>query len=228
MQFLWMVFLAGIAGGFGHCIGMCGGVVAACSFAGCAGKPKIKNTFLYQLFYHGGRLTTYSLIGAIFGSLGAIPSLIQFTRPYQQWVPIVAGLFMVAIGIAMAFGWGSKGVVIKDGSRSSLFARAASKLADRGIFAALPLGLFMGFLPCGLLAVIELRALASGSAISGAAAMLFFGLGTIPGIAGFGLVSGILGSRARGNILKAGAFVVIIIGLLTVMRGTTYLGGFKV
>ena len=44
-----------------------------------------------------------------------------------------------------------------------------------------------GWLPCGLVYSILVSALATGSAASGAALMLAFGLGTLPNLLGMGL-----------------------------------------
>ncbi len=235
MKLLWAVFLAGLAGGFGHCIGMCGGVIAACSFAGCAGKSRVTGAPAYQSLYHTGRLITYSLLGAIFGALGALPTLMASMRPFQRWVPVVAGVLMVAAGLATGFNLpgflkalniGSKisrYYGISNGKQNRRFNKAATALSRGGFAAALPLGLLMGLLPCGMLAVIELRAIAGGSALWGALLMFAFGLGTIPGLAGFGLASGVLGSQTRGVFLKAGAAIVVVMGILTVVGGVSSL-----
>ncbi len=45
---------------------------------------------------------------------------------------------------------------------------------------ALSLGVIWGWLPCGLVYSTLTWALASGSIVSGASIMLFFGLGTLP------------------------------------------------
>lgn len=226
MQLLWMAFLAGLAGGFGHCIGMCGGFVAACSFAGCAGKTNISTVSMFQALYHSGRLATYSLVGAVLGALGSLPALTSATRPYQAWVPVIAGTLMVLAGAAITLGWDSKlGALGSTSGKPGLPAKATSYLAHRGAFAALPLGLMMGFLPCGMLVAVELQAISTSSIVLGAAVMLAFGLGTVPGLSGFGIASGFLGTQARGALLKVGALVVIAIGILTIMRGIARING---
>jgi sulfite exporter TauE/SafE len=63
----------------------------------------------------------------------------------------------------------------------------------RGPAQALPLGLLWGWLPCGLVYSALTTALATGSAIRGALAMLAFGLGTLPNL----LLAGLLFSRFR-------------------------------
>ena len=55
------LFLLGFLGS-GHCIGMCGPLVVA--FPGQSGR------FSAHLCYHGGRLLTYVVIGAVMGALG--------------------------------------------------------------------------------------------------------------------------------------------------------------
>ncbi len=49
--------------GAGHCVGMCGPLVLAMPAAGGRLSP--------QLRYHLGRITTYTVIGAALGGLGA-------------------------------------------------------------------------------------------------------------------------------------------------------------
>ncbi|MDO9188302.1 MAG: sulfite exporter TauE/SafE family protein, partial [Sulfurimicrobium sp.] len=62
-----------------------------------------------------------------------------------------------------------------------------SLLPVRNPLQAFLLGTLWGWLPCGLVYSVLITALASGSAISGAAAMLAFGLGTLPNLIAMGL-----------------------------------------
>jgi sulfite exporter TauE/SafE len=66
-------------------------------------------------------------------------------------------------------------------------------LPVRGVAQALPLGMLWGWLPCGLVYSALTTALASGSALRGAEAMLAFGLGTLPNL----LLAGLLLARFR-------------------------------
>lgn len=223
MQLLWMIFLAGLAGGFGHCIGMCGGIVAACSFTGAAGKGNIPAAPVYQALYHSGRIATYGLLGGLFGAAGSLPMLSRVTRPYQSWLAVVAGVLMVVAGVAVALGWDRRFTArLNGGNHSRWFIRKTAFLAKQGTLTAFPLGLLMGFLPCGMLSAIELRAIATGSAVVGASVMVAFGLGTLPGLLGFGIASGLLSTRVRGALLKIGAIAVVVIGILTIVRGIDY------
>jgi len=63
----------------------------------------------------------------------------------------------------------------------------------RGPAQAFPLGMLWGWLPCGLVYSALATALASGSSVRGALAMLAFGLGTLPNL----LLAGMLLARYR-------------------------------
>jgi hypothetical protein len=58
--------LAGLLGGV-HCVGMCGGIVAAFSFRADGSAPP----FRMHLAYNLGRVSSYVLFGALAGALGA-------------------------------------------------------------------------------------------------------------------------------------------------------------
>lgn len=60
-------FLIGLAGGV-HCVGMCGGIVAALRMV----SPKGASALPYTLAYNMGRIVSYTIAGAITGALGKI------------------------------------------------------------------------------------------------------------------------------------------------------------
>ena len=82
MQSVNLLSIAVIAflGSFGHCIGMCGGIVIAYSSSKFdENLTKTKAAFLHIL-YSIGRITTYTLLGAIFGFLGGVATFDNFTN----------------------------------------------------------------------------------------------------------------------------------------------------
>lgn len=236
---LWLVFLTGLVGGFGHCVGMCGPLVGALGFgegvaAGRSGSLRPVGGF--HAAYHAGRVLTYTLIGGVLGWLGAAGVLARLAgpawiTPAQRWISLVAGAAMVAMGLALAGaplfarlrGRVSAGIPL-----GSWFSRASATLARRGATAALPLGMLMGLLPCGFLLTIEVQALAAGSPAAGAATMLAFGIGTVPALAAFGVASGALGwlgPRTRGWLTAAGGVMVVGLGALTIARALAMMPG---
>jgi len=89
---------------------------------------------------------------------------------------------------------------------------------------SLLLGALLGFLPCGLLAAVEVRAAGTGRPLEGLATMLAFGLGTVPGLAAFGTASALALRRGRARLDRLGALLLGASGLLCLLRGLAELG----
>ncbi len=164
--------LAGLLGGV-HCVGMCGGIVAAFSFRADGSAPP----FRLHLAYNLGRILSYTIFGALAGTLGASLKLASFL-PVQTLLYILAQIVMILLGLYLA-GW-SKWVLIFERAGGALWRRV------KPLFQTL-LPVAWGWLPCGLVYSVLVSALAAGSASSGAALMLAFGLGTLPNLLGMGL-----------------------------------------
>jgi uncharacterized protein len=229
---LWGAFALGLAGGFGHCLAMCGPFVAAASLAdgtACGRAAGARRSRVFQLAYHLGRLGTYALLGALLGLLGEAQALATLVGPFSptavtRWLKLSAGVLMLVMGIAMLVAW-------TRGRRANLpeptawvaslpwFGKAVARLSRSGGWAGLPLGALMGLLPCAPLLPVELAALATGKPLYGALVMLAFGLGTVPALAGFGAASGLLGARARGWFVPAAAAAVVVLGAVTLVQG---------
>jgi sulfite exporter TauE/SafE len=225
---LWTVFLVGLAGGFGHCVAMCGPIVTASGLvsgtaSSASGASRTRAVALWQLGYHGGRLLTYSAIGALLGGVGSLAAVQGAIGPLQRWVWLAAGVIMVVMGLAVAGAplFSRLGRAVEAGTATATqgwFGRAYGSLASAGPGAAVPIGMLMGLLPCGFLLSVEASALGSGSALLGAATMLAFGFGTVPALAGFGAAGGLLGARGRTWLLYGGGAAVATLGVFYIAR----------
>ena len=175
--------LAGLLGGV-HCVGMCGGIVAAFSFRADGSAPP----FRLHLAYNLGRVFSYAIFGALAGTLGASLKLADFL-PVQTLLYILAQAVMILLGLYLA-GW-SQWVLIFERAGGGLWKRVKpvfqKLLPVKSMPQAVLAGMAWGWLPCGLVYSILVSALAAGSATSGAALMLAFGLGTLPNLLGMGL-----------------------------------------
>lgn len=153
-----------------HCAGMCGPI--ACGL-GTLAKSEGERLTAASL-YHGTRLASYGLIGAICGYLGEQPLKWFFASPVVllPWV-------MVGVLFMMAFGWDKK--VPRPAILNRFTARARFKASRFSAYGgASAMGLLTPFLPCGPLYLMFGAALLAGSAAKGAEFMLAFGLGTVP------------------------------------------------
>ncbi len=174
-------FMIGLLGST-HCIGMCGGIVGALTM----GLPEsTRQSWLkllpYLLTYNIGRLFSYSLAGFIAGLLSdSVSGFFQIGRfPVGG---IVGGFFMVALGIYIA-GWLQTMAPLE--RLGGHFWRLIEPVGRRFMpvkspAQALGLGIFWGWLPCGLVYSSLAWAATSGDAVQSAFLMLAFGAGTLP------------------------------------------------
>jgi len=174
-------FMIGLLGST-HCIGMCGGIVGALTM----GLPETtRQSWLkllpYLLTYNFGRLFSYSFAGLIVGLLsGSVSDFFQIGR--YPVGGIVGGLFMVALGIYIA-GWLQTMAPLErlGGHFWRLIEPAGRRLLPvKSPAQALGVGLFWGWLPCGLVYSTLALAATSGSAAQSAMLMMAFGAGTLP------------------------------------------------
>lgn len=212
---LWFAFLAGLAGSF-HCIGMCGGIVAALSMGGegNALRPRLRS----QLAYNLGRIGTYTALGALAGFAGSTLDLLT-VKAVSFWFLVLANLFVLAVGISSALGLRGFSLSSLEGTGASLLALPLRRaVAGSNPFGALYLGAVLGFLPCGLIYAPLIAAAASGSAWSGGATMAAMGLGTVPALLIFGTASTACSARLRSSMLRIAGIAVALIGAAGLWR----------
>jgi sulfite exporter TauE/SafE len=181
------LFLVGLLGG-AHCAGMCGGIVGALSLQAAPGRGALP----LHLAYNVGRIASYVLAGALAGTIGyAFGNIL----PVQRGLYLFASLMLVAMGLYLLGATAPLAVLERGGQRLWKRIQPATRrfLPVRGPGQALPLGMLWGWLPCGLVYSALTTALAAGSAVNGALAMLAFGLGTLPNL----LLAGLLLARYR-------------------------------
>ena len=214
-------FLVGFLGGV-HCVGMCGGIMGALTLGiqplGMQSNDKISssaNLFPYLLSYNLARITSYTIAGLIFGGLGAwLTDLVLFNQA-QMFLKILAGIFLIILGLYLANWWRGLSYVEQLGSRVWRYIEPFAKrfIPIKNIRQAFGAGLFWGWLPCGLVYSVLIWSLSSGSAIKGGLLMLSFGLGTLPTLIAVGLFAA---SFKQFMQLQA---VRVIAGLLVVSFG---------
>lgn len=176
----WMLLATALAAGFfgsPHCLGMCGGIVSALGFALQSQTPGRR--LLLQSLYHLGRLLSYSFLGVLVGLLGKgiLAPLVNSKWPY-----VLTAAMMILFGLYLTGWW--RGLDRLESLGAKLW-QAMAPLRKRfipinSVPRALIAGMLWGFLPCGLVYSALALAMTSGSALTAGAAMLAFGLGTLP------------------------------------------------
>lgn len=226
------VVTAGLVGGV-HCVGMCGGISTLLSQSpkrtdakgqhevivihnesrrNAEGSP-VKN-YRHQILLQSGRLSTYMLIGALFGGVGAAGMQFRPYLPVQKILFIIGNLALVLLGLHLLGITIAAWLLRKISSPILRFGHAFMPAIDYGKRHPFLMGMSWGCLPCGLLYGVAPFALLSGQAISGAVLMLLFGLSALPHL----LFTQALFRRAKSGrfsayIRGACAFSLIAIGL---------------
>jgi sulfite exporter TauE/SafE len=206
---------------------MCGPLVAAFSL----GLPR-KGALLAHGAYHLGRTATYALLGGAVAAAGSLLSVSARLASLQRGALVLSGLLVAILGLVTA-GWLPGRRLVEGGGAAGegLLGRVLSLVSSAGATpgTALPAGLLLGFLPCGLVYTALLAAASTGVASPSAAAafprgfllMALFGLGTTPALLAVGLVAGRIGAAARGRFHAAAALLMVGTGLLFAWQGLT-------
>ena len=211
-----MAFVTGFLGSFGHCVGMCGPLVASLALAAAPLGPR--RSLGGQLAYHAGRVTTYGAVGAVMGLTGSFVNVAGRLAGVQQVVAIAAGGLMILLGLGAA---GVTEALRRLEARASgrVMALVRGALSGGGPGRLYPTGLALGLLPCGFSWTAFLGAAGTGSAVEGLLLALAFGLGTIPALLLVGVAGAVIGSRARGILTRVGGILVALLGVWFVLRG---------
>ncbi|KAI9131661.1 sulfite exporter TauE/SafE family protein [Acaryochloris sp. CCMEE 5410] len=223
---LLLVTALGFVGSFGHCVGMCGPLAA--SFALTSGESR---TWRQQLTFHVllnlGRTLSYGLIGAAIGALSSVlvagGELAGIDSVLRRSIALLMGGLLIWLGIRQIRpGWLPKlplpHPLLKLGLHER-FNRAMTGLAHQPHWwTPALLGMIWGLIPCGFLYAAQIKAAATGNWLFGSATMLCFGLGTMPTLLGVGFSTAILGQDRRSQLFQLGGWLMLIIGVLTVLR----------
>ncbi|MBI5098325.1 MAG: sulfite exporter TauE/SafE family protein [Nitrospirae bacterium] len=209
-----LAFTTGLLGGFGHCIGMCGPLVASYTIRSSPSLPyrsSIINNLLPHLFYNIGRITTYMFIGAVMGLAGSFVNVAGRISGFQNTVAIIAGLLMILMGLSISGIAG--GMAWLERHNNLILKFAKNILQGESLWQYYPLGALFGFLPCGLSYTLFMAAAGTGSMLSGMLTTFFFGIGTLPALLLFGLVAGYLSHKLRGLLYKLSGIIIILMGI---------------
>lgn len=212
----------GLLGSFGHCLGMCGPIAGAVGVAAApvriGGAPPTGRAVAVQLAYHAGRITTYASIGLAMGLGGSFVNTAARLAGWQDAVQIAAGALMIVLG-ASALGLAGFAKRLEARLAGGVFRAARGLLDGGGPGRVYPLGLVLGFLPCGLSYSAFMAAAATANPLSGLLIALAFGLGTAPALLLAGTLAGAIGPRLRGALYRAGGALVLAFGARFLLRG---------
>lgn len=209
-------------GSFGHCIGMCGGIVVAYSTIKITPESSKVSKSVAHLLYSLGRVLTYSVLGALFGALGGVTT---FSNTANGSMLIFAGVVMVLAGLSL-MGKIKFLTIIEHSFSSSPIYKSAFKrvLNSKSNLSFFVLGMLNGLLPCGFVYFFAITAASTADPLYGALVMAIFGLSTIPAMFGLGFLTSLASATSfRNMMMSLSSIAVILYGAYTIYHGYDYI-----
>jgi len=185
--------------------------------------------------YHLGRIVTYAALGGAVGLGGAAVAGVPWLT--GGLLMLAAGVFLLmawrrGMGLTgrLAFLAGPRGgtatgaeprVIVRRVTGQGMRTEAAPQRPVRGTMddggwrplhslRGFPLGLMLGFLPCGFVYAGLAAAAAGGDPLAGAIGMAAFGAGTMPVLIAIGIAGHSAGQRWQAAIAAAAPFVLVV------------------
>ena len=209
-------------GSFGHCVGMCGGIVIAYSSTKVKSSWSKKMQSVVHLLYSFGRITTYTILGALFGLVGGV---VTFDNLTSGILLLVTGSMMVLIGLSLMGKIKFLTMLEHSCSKSPLYQSTfKSLIGSDSLMSFYLLGMLNGLLPCGFVYVFAITAASTGSPVWGAFVMFIFGLSTLPALFSLGFFVGLFKqTNLRDLFIKLASYLVIGFGIYIAYLGYEYL-----
>ncbi len=197
---------------------MCGGIVVAYTSSKVDPESSYMRQTLSHLAYNFGRVTTYTILGALFGLLGKI---IAFTPTTKGVLFLLAGVLMVLAGLSLLGNLKFLNSAEWSVSKYPWFQKSFKALLGSDTYTSFfLLGMLNGMIPCGLVYSFAIIAASTASAFWGAVVMAIFGLATIPALFFLGSVTKLLQRGGLRNIMmKIAALLVLFYGIFTLYKG---------
>ena len=191
-----------------------------------------------HLLFQLGRVSTYMLLGAAIGFAGGFARLQTVedmhaccrpdgqaliaaqSWPWQIYIKLGLGFLMLLMGLFMLLGRRA------DSLMEFPLPKPIANLLGKGLRTGggpYFLGLLWGFIPCGLVYMMLLKSLDSGTWRMGAAGMGAFGLGNLPVLMGLGLISTKLGQVWKHRLLRLGGAMIAAMGGMVLFQAITLL-----
>ncbi len=212
--------------GSGHCLAMCGGIMAALSMRSVTAGSRdasVQGSALFGqlLLYSAGRLISYAALGMALGLLGAV--LVTAIEPARVVLRGLAGGLLIAMGLYLAGLW--HGILVLERLGHRLWQRIGPGLSH-GQGSTLLLGMSWGLLPCGLVYGTLVWAASAADPLRAGWLMLAFGLGTLPAVVAGSWFSAAMLAPLRRRELRLGAgLLVVAFGVWTLIGGGVWQHG---
>jgi sulfite exporter TauE/SafE len=222
MPTVWIAFLTGLTAGGLSCLAVQGGLLASTLAQDIEKQVSRKHHAQAIAAFVATKIAAYTVLGALLGWLG---TSLEITPAARGWIQLLVGVFMLGqalrlLNVHPIFRY----FQFEPPKSFTRFVRRFAKNADGGIVAAAGLGLFTLLIPCGITQVAMAGALASGSALHGAALLFAFTLGTTPLFFTLALLATGFSGLAQKRFTLVAAVLVLVLGAVSLEGGLNLVG----
>ncbi len=199
-----------------HCLGMCGPLILSLPYNRASKKTEI---IQHQVAYHSGRLLIYFTLGLMTGIAGETLRLFLM----QQRISIISGVVILLIYFLPKL-FSNSNRLFTIPKLTPIITKLRSFILDdthkinNGQYFGL--GMINGILPCGLVYIALVSAIAQASPFHSALFMLLFGLGTGPALILLSNSRSLLAPKTYQKLAKLTPVLVILVSSLLILRGS--------
>ena len=233
LAFISSMFAVGLATSV-HCVFMCGGLVLTYAVKGTEEGPWYRR-LVPHLAYQGAKILSYATVALILAGLVTLAGVAvteRTTLPITSWVQVVAGVYMVLLGIGMSGKVKAlryltprpPKFLVNALSRERKKAVSEASEGHTSLVTPVAFGLLTGLMPCGPLIAAQVASATQGSVPTGVLGMVAFGLGTMPLMLVFGFTSSLLSRQFQSKMQIIAAIGIVIFGLVILNRGLMLVG----
>lgn len=220
-----VVLLIGLTAGLSTCMALVGGLILGVSARFSEKHPNATplQKFKPHVVFNLGRIFFFIVLGGIIGFFG---SFLQLGPSSIGFLTILVGIVMLLLGL-QTVGIFPKLERVKFTLPKGLYklvgidTQKQNEYSNRG---SLLLGGLTFFLPCGFTQAMQLYAITSGSALTGALTMGVFALGTAPGLLGIGGLTSVIKGAFAKPFFKFVGLTVIALSLFNISNGLNLTG----
>lgn len=220
-----IVLLIGLVAGFSSCMALVGGLVLSVTarYAQAHKDLKAKERFVPHVYFNIGRVLGYVVLG---GLLGATGSAVHLSTGLSGWLIVIIALVMAGLGLKLIglFPVFNRFELALPKSVLGWFGVRERSEEGYSTKKTMLLGALTFFVPCGFTQAMQLYALGSGSAMTGAVTMGLFALGTAPGLLGLGGLVSIVKGKWSSVFFRLAGIAVLAFALFNLRNGWNLVG----
>lgn len=214
------VFVASLVGS-AHCAAMCGGFACLASSGHAGAQAGWRQAGAASAAYHGGRLASYLLLGAVAGWLGGLVERAGTLAGLQRTATLASSVLIIAWGLALLAE--QRGLRLPrpaplEPAQRWLGARLQGLARRPPVVRGAALGLLTTLLPCGWLYAYVVAAAGTGAPVPATLVMAIFWLGTVPALVLVGLGARALAGPLRSRLPQLTAMALVAVGVVSLAR----------